>query len=254
MSTQDWLKRRIRRFLLNVSHSGKPIHSEVTLLLCADDVGEVSMTLLELGLDAAKEAITHDLKGLQARTSHLDDSRWYANHPGDHYRFLAALIRKLQPKRVIEIGTYTGMSSAALLTALADDAKLVTFDILPWNDFATHLRQEDFDSGKISQVLGDLADSAFFSQHKSSFDQADFIFCDAPKDGVFEWKFLELLTKLAPRPGRILMLDDIRLLNMVGVWKAIESPKVDLTSVGHWSGTGLVDLSKPLKFTGLPKD
>jgi hypothetical protein len=41
--------------------------------------------------------------------------------------------------------------------------------------------------------------------------------------------------------------DDIRFVNMVDNWNAIASPKLDLTSFGHWSGTGLVDLSEPLR-------
>ena len=37
------------------------------------------------------------------------------------------------------------------------------------------------------------------------------------------------------------MFDDIRLLNMIEQWRALPRPKLDLTSFGHWSGTGLVD-------------
>ena len=39
----------------------------------------------------------------------------------------------------------------------------------------------------------------------------------------------------------IVMFDDIRLLNMIEQWRALPRPKLDLTSFGHWSGTGLVD-------------
>jgi hypothetical protein len=37
------------------------------------------------------------------------------------------------------------------------------------------------------------------------------------------------------------MFDDIRLWNMLRTWRTINRPKLDLTSFGHWSGTGLVD-------------
>jgi hypothetical protein len=46
---------------------------------------------------------------------------------------------------------------------------------------------------------------------------------------------------------RFLLLDDIRLLPMVGLWRSIASPKLDLTSFGHWSGTGLVDVHEGLR-------
>ena len=41
--------------------------------------------------------------------------------------------------------------------------------------------------------------------------------------------------------GPIVMLDDIRLWRMLSFWQDIPRPKLDLTSFGHWSGTGLVD-------------
>lgn len=34
---------------------------------------------------------------------------------------------------------------------------------------------------------------------------------------------------------------------MLNLWDEIESPKIDLTSLSHWSGTGLVDISDRLK-------
>lgn len=43
------------------------------------------------------------------------------------------------------------------------------------------------------------------------------------------------------------MLDDIRFLNMWRLWRSIRSPKLDATSFGHWSGSGLVDLHNGLQ-------
>jgi hypothetical protein len=37
------------------------------------------------------------------------------------------------------------------------------------------------------------------------------------------------------------MFDDIRLMNLLSIWRGIQRPKMDITSFGHWSGTGLVD-------------
>src|ERR1019366_4398472 len=38
--------------------------------------------------------------------------------------------------------------------------------------------------------------------------------------------------------GPIVMFVDIRLWGMLSFWQEIERPKLDLTSFGHWSGTG----------------
>ncbi len=31
---------------------------------------------------------------------------------------------------------------------------------------------------------------------------------------------------------------------MIDIWRSIKSPKLDATSFSHWSGTGIVDISK----------
>jgi hypothetical protein len=39
------------------------------------------------------------------------------------------------------------------------------------------------------------------------------------------------------------MFDDTRLPSMLKFWRELDYPKLDFTSFGHWSGTGLVELS-----------
>jgi hypothetical protein len=41
------------------------------------------------------------------------------------------------------------------------------------------------------------------------------------------------------QPHTLLVLDDIRLLPMVTLWEDLRLRKLDLTSFGHWSGTGI---------------
>ena len=73
---------------------------------------------------------------------------------------------------------------------------------------------------------------------------ADFIMCDGPKDGIFEKRFYSLLSTLNfPVKDRWLFLDDIRFPSEMPSWRLICSPKIDLTSFGHFSGTGLVNIS-----------
>jgi len=75
--------------------------------------------------------------------------------------------------------------------------------------------------------------------------EADFIMCDGPKDSKFENKFYTLLSTLNfSEKSRWLFLDDIRFMSEIGNWRSVESPKIDLTSFGHFSGSGLVDISK----------
>jgi hypothetical protein len=43
----------------------------------------------------------------------------------------------------------------------------------------------------------------------------------------------------------IVIFDDIRLMSMVYIRRSIDKPKLDITSFGHWSGTGLVEWTRP---------
>lgn len=168
--------------------------------------------------------------------------------PGEHYRLLAGLILELQPELVLEIGTYTGMSARVICDYSPANCSIHTFDLLAWDGFESYLSLDDFQGQRLQQHLDNLAFSEVFNRYSPLLDQAQLIFCDAPKDGIFEPAFLSLLAaaELSQRP-RWLLLDDIRLLPMVECWRSISSPKLDLTSFGHWSGTGIVDISLGLK-------
>ena len=88
-----------------------------------------------------------------------------------------------------------------------------------------------------------------FSRYAKMLCDADFIMCDGPKDGVFERTFYTFLSSLdLPKKPRWLLLDDIRFPSEMASWRMVDSPKVDLTSFGHFSGTGLVNISEGFKF------
>ena len=201
---------------------------------------------MDISLKAAHTAQKDDLEGLAQRNIHLPDAIYYSVFPGEHYRLLHSLTKILQPQNIIEIGTFTGMGSASLLEGMPLDGKLITFDVVGWDQFETHINPEAFQSGRITQYLDDLSARDTFEKYRSVFGQAQMIFCDAPKDGNFEPRFLSRLSEVRFESDCLLILDDIRLLNMIDIWRSIKSPKIDLTSFGHWSGTGLVDITHGL--------
>ena len=181
----------------------------------------------------------------------LPDSSFLNIFPGEHYLLLAGLVSCIKPSKCVDIGTYTGMSAKTMVDFSPQDCKIHTFDVLPWESFRTHLNQEQFDSGKVVQCLADLSQKSVFSQYSHLLDEADIIFCDAPKDDIFEKQFLDNLSQFQFRKKRrYLLLDDIKFINMFSVWRSIKSPKLDLTSFGHWSGTGIVDMSGGLRLIG----
>jgi predicted O-methyltransferase YrrM len=162
--------------------------------------------------------------------------------PGEHYRLLSALIAEMGPTTIVEVGTFTGLSVLAMLPVLREETRLVTFDIFPWQDIpGTMLRGSDFVPGRVDQVVGDLGDLDVARRHAELLGKADLIFLDAAKDGTLETRILANFERVGLKPGALLVLDDIRVWNMLAIWRRIARPKLDFTSFGHFSGTGLVD-------------
>ena len=215
-------------------------HTEWTALVNAqeDERHPASDELVHLALEAARRAAGLHLPDVAARCRDERDRRLVELWPGEHYRFLAALVEILRPQVVVEVGTFTGMGSLSMASALQSRARLITFDVLPWDSFPdTLLRESDF--GAIEQRLCDLSDGTTFAEHRALFAEADLLFLDGPKDGRFEPALHRLLTGTLKREA-LVVYDDIRLLTMVELWRSIATPKYDATSLGHWTGTGLV--------------
>lgn len=237
------MHRRLKRALLQLALP-KPVtarHTEYSLLVSLDDdPGAASPRLIDVALRAAAAAQTIRFEALRERIPgalHLLET-W----PGEHYRLLAALVQVLQPKRVIEIGTCSGDSALALLAALPPDGRLTTFDLVPWQQFPHRvLREEDFADGRLVQQLDDVTHADGLQRHEALFRDADLVFIDAAKDGQMEARLVDLLVRFPFRTRPLLVFDDIRLWNMLAVWRTLPWPKLDVTSFGHWTGTGLAE-------------
>jgi predicted O-methyltransferase YrrM len=216
-------------------------HKELSIIASLDDAcGQPTRRLLDLALAASARAKDIQLTELDRRDS--GEKRWYRTWPGEHYLLLAALVAELQAKTVIEIGTFTGMGVLALAHFLPADGRLVTFDLTSWREFPqTWLVESDFADGRIRQELADIGRRDGINPYRSLFEEADLIFIDAPKDGITEQLFIDAIASVGLRGNPIVVFDDIRLVNMVEIWRRLDRPKLDLTSFGHWSGTGLVD-------------
>jgi hypothetical protein len=99
----------------------------------------------------------------------------------------------------------------------------------------------DFADGSLRQLTCNLGEAQSACQHAAVLTDAQVIFVDGPKDGVFERSLLANLHRIGVKPGTLLILDDIRLWRMLDIWRKIAKPKLDVTSLGHYTGTGLVE-------------
>ncbi len=209
-------------------------------MILYDDHGAPSDRLFDIAARAIQHARNEDLSSISSRMT--TTPRWPDLWPGEHYRLLAGIVRTLRPAQIVEVGTYQGLSALTLAKHLPRDGRLVTYDIVPYASVPGHVfRPEDFSGGRLVQVLADLADERAFESNRAILEGAELIFVDASKDGVFEKVLLERFETVRFRQAPLVVFDDIRVWNMLGIWRGVTRPKLDLTSFGHWSGTGLID-------------
>ncbi|MGW3742122.1 class I SAM-dependent methyltransferase [Streptomyces sp. NPDC005146] len=201
-----------------------------------------SRELIEISLRAGRTALDVDLSSLHDRAGGADDARFLDVWPGEHYRLLAALVKVLEPRTVVEVGTFRGMGTVAL--AHFAPGRVITYDVIAHDDFAgSCLRAEDRDRG-VEQRIGDLSDPSYFASQLDDLRDAELIFIDGPKDGTFEFRLAELMLKHLSGSDALLVFDDIKLPRMVGFWRWLPLVKLDATSLGHFTGTGLARLSR----------
>jgi predicted O-methyltransferase YrrM len=167
--------------------------------------------------------------------------------PGEeHYVFLASLSMQISNKTIIELGTHPGNSAYVLAYGNRirnANNKIITFDII---EKPIILR----DTKNIDYRIADLFDPVVREINRNLLLSSDFIFIDiSPHEGIMEYDMYEWL-RVNDYKG-IVLFDDIHLgpghmgvtsgHSMQEFWKKVDPKyKIDLTSVGHWSGTGLV--------------
>jgi predicted O-methyltransferase YrrM len=185
---------------------------------------------------------SEDLSALQPYVAFHENAKYIRNDSrGEHYKLLSHIAKQCPPgSRVLDIGTYLGYSALAL--SLNPGIRVVSYDIqdcLPKDapcardvcNISLHIRdcREDF------LVPGFLDDVAV-------------ILLDVdPHDGVQEKQIVTALVE-AGYAG-IVICDDVHLNDgMRGFWAWVGDlgvKRVDLTSVGHWSGTGAIVMHAP---------
>ena len=205
-----------------------------------DDGGQPNARLLDLACRCVPLAAREDLTAISQRIR--QGPRWLEVWPGEHYRLLAAMVAVLQPSVVIEVGTYRGLGALSLVKNLPPGGRVTTFDVLSYERVPGQILTElDFGDGRLVQMVDDITRRPGFDRHARLLGSADMIFIDAAKDGRMESRLIDLLsaTRFDRRP--IVIFDDIRVWNMLRIWHDLARPKLDLTSFGHYSGTGVVD-------------
>ena len=121
--------------------------------------------------------------------------------------FLALLVRSIDARRAIEIGTFTGYSALAVASALPADGLLVACDVnADWTAIGRRHWEEAGVAGRIDLRLGPATETLAQLRKSSGAGSFDFAFIDADKlayDAYYE-ACLELV-----RPGGLIALDNM---------------------------------------------
>ncbi len=139
---------------------------------------------------------------LISQTQELSAGIMQIGHP--QAQFMAMLTTLLQPKLVIEIGTFTGYSTLVLAKALAGGAKLIACDVsAEWTAIGRPYWEEAGVADKIDLRIGPASVTlAAFSPDTV----VDLAFVDADKTGYVDY-FEQLVPMLSPRG--VILVDNV---------------------------------------------
>lgn len=117
-------------------------------------------------------------------------------------RFLSLVSKMIAPKKILEIGTFTGYAALCLAEGLKKEGKLITLDI---NEDLAYLPKKYFaESEFANQIEFRLENALDFL--KNSDEIFDLIFIDADKENYAE--YLKLV-KPRMKSGSVLMIDNV---------------------------------------------
>lgn len=164
-----------------------------------------------------------DTSNVNQHDMHFDVSCYHTNSGREHYRLLIYTSTLFNNATLFDVGTNACRSALALSYNKLN--KIKSYDII-------QIMPNNPTVENIEFILGD-------STKDIDITTTPFIFLDVDHDGTYENVFYNFL-KESKWQG-LLMLDDIHLNDeMRSFWENITEEKYDITSKGHWSGTGLV--------------
>jgi len=144
-------------------------------------------------------------KRLRAETARLPQGGMQIG--ADQGALLALLVRSIDARMTLEIGTFTGYSALAVAAALPPDGKLVCCDISEeWTTIARRYWKEAGVAEKIELRLAPALQSLRALERERGAGAFDFAFVDADKPGYDA--YYEGCLKLL-RPGGLVAFDNV---------------------------------------------
>ncbi len=134
---------------------------------------------------------------------------------------LDSAIRRTEPRRLLELGTYCGYSALRTVRVMPDDAHLYSIEFLPANaDIARRIIDHAGVGDRVTVVVGTLGDggqtiSTLETEHGFGEGSLDFLFLDHAKDA-----YLPDLERVVERgwlrPGGVAVADNVKFPGVPG--------------------------------------
>lgn len=125
----------------------------------------------------------------------------------DQGQFMALLVRLLNARRIIELGTFTGYSTLVMAEALRPDGRILACDIdKEWTDIARRYWQQAGVAGRIDLRLTPAEKTLGALIEGGEQGQFDLAFIDADKAGMLHY-YEQCLALI--RPGGLIMVDNV---------------------------------------------
>ncbi len=145
------------------------------------------------------------LARLRAETMQLPMARMQISP--EQGQFMALLIKLLDARRCLEVGTFTGYSALACALALPPDGEVVALDVsAEWTAIARRYWSEAGVAGKVRLKLGPARESLRQLRRDGQEGAFDFMFIDADKPGSAD--YVEQGVHLV-RVGGLIAIDNV---------------------------------------------
>lgn len=117
-------------------------------------------------------------------------------------RLLSILSKMLQPKNILEIGTFTGYATLCLVEGLKENGKITTLDV---NEELAYLPKKYFAESEFNEKIDfKLQDAKMFL--KETDEVFDLVFIDADKENYVEYFNL---IKPKVQSGSVILFDNV---------------------------------------------
>ena len=187
-------------------------------------------TVTDKTIKLDKDAIKYlDISDLAKQSLNAND--WLTAGQSE-YRLYAWLSTQFNNTTILDVGTRTGGSALAL--SYNETNKVMSYDL-----------QEQGASSGINKDNIQFNIKDFRDDETLDFDNISIIMLDVdPHDGVQEEEMFEWLEDKGWKG--LVLLDDIgpQWPEIEDFWNRITYPKINVTEVGHMSGTGLVNFDE----------